>query len=64
MPSNVTVYDLLISCPGDVMEAVTIIEAVVDGFNQKYNTTLNSGIRTKYWKKVPIHNQAASRKIF
>lgn len=51
MPSNVTVYDLLISCPGDVMEAVTIIEAVVDGFNQKYNTTLNLGIRTKYWKK-------------
>lgn len=51
MPSKVTVYDLLISCPADVGDAVKIIEEVVDTFNQKYNSTLNLGIRTRYWKK-------------
>lgn len=51
MPSKVTVYDLLISCPGDVGDAVKIIEEVVDTFNQKYNSILNLGIRTRYWKK-------------
>lgn len=51
MPSKVTVYDLLISCPGDVEDAVKIIDDVVETFNQKYNTTLSLGIRTRYWKK-------------
>ena len=51
MPRNVTVYDLLISCPGDVVDAVKEIEDVVENFNQKYNTTLNLGIRIRYWKK-------------
>ena len=51
MPSKVTVYDLLISCPGDVGDAVKIIEEVVDTFNQKYNSILNLWIRTRYWKK-------------
>ena len=51
MPSKVTVYDLLISCPGDVWDAITVIDDVVEAFNQKYNTILNLGIRTRYWKK-------------
>lgn len=51
MPNNVTVYNLLISCPGDVVDAVKVIEDVVDNFNQKYNSTLNLGVRTRYWKK-------------
>ena len=51
MPSRVTIYDLLISCPGDVEDAVKIIDDVVETFNQKYNTTLSLGIRTRYWKK-------------
>jgi len=51
MPSKVTVYDLLISCPGDVGDAITVIDDVVEAFNQKYNTILNLGIRTRYWKK-------------
>ena len=50
MPSNVTMYDLLISCPGDVGDAIRVIENVVEAFNQKYNTTLNLGIRLRYWK--------------
>ena len=51
MPNNVTIYDLLISCPGDVVEAVKVIEEVVESFNQKYNSTLNIGIRTRHWEK-------------
>ena len=51
MPSKVTVYDLLISCPGDVGDAIKVIDDVVELFNQKYNATLNLGIRTRYWKK-------------
>lgn len=51
MPSEVTFYDLLISCPGDVGDAIKVIDDVVETFNQKYNTTLNLGIRTRYWKK-------------
>ena len=51
MASNVTVYDLLISCPGDVKDAVNVINEVVESFNQKYISTLNIGIRTRYWKK-------------
>ena len=48
MPSKVTIYDLLISCPRDVGDVVKIIDDVVETFNQKYNTTLNLGIRTRY----------------
>lgn len=51
MASNVTVYDLLISCPSDVKDAVNVINEVVESFNQKYISTLNIGIRTRYWKK-------------
>ena len=47
MPSRVTIYDLLISCPGDVEDAVKIVDDVVETFNQKYNTTLSLGIRTE-----------------
>ena len=32
MAQNVTLYNLLISCPGDVRGEVTLIEAAVDEF--------------------------------
>jgi hypothetical protein len=31
MAQNVTLYNLLISCPGDIKEEVTLIESAVDG---------------------------------
>ena len=34
MAQNVTLYNLLISCPGDIKEEVTLIEAAVDEFNE------------------------------
>ena len=40
MAQNVTLYNLLISCPGDIKEEVTLIEAAVDEFNELYTETL------------------------
>ena len=34
MAQNVTLYNLLISCPGDVKEEVALIESAVDEFNE------------------------------
>lgn len=36
MAQNVTLYNLLISCPGDINDEVDIIEAAVDEFNELY----------------------------
>lgn len=36
MAQSVTLYNLLISCPGDVRDEVTLIEAAVDEFNELY----------------------------
>ena len=36
MAQNVTLYNLLISCPGDIKEEVTLIESAVDEFNELY----------------------------
>lgn len=40
MAQNVTLYNLLISCPGDIKEEVTLIESAVDEFNELYAETL------------------------
>lgn len=64
MPSKVTVYDLLISCPGDVGDAIKVIDDVVELFNQKFNATLNLGIRTRYWKKSSYPQSGGSLKIY
>ena len=45
MAQNVTLYNLLISCPGDIKKEVTLIEAAVDEFNELYTETL--GINNK-----------------
>lgn len=34
MANDVKMYDMLISCPGDVETAVDIIKDVIDNFNQ------------------------------
>ena len=34
MAQSVTLYNLLISCPGDVRDEVTLIDAAVDEFNE------------------------------
>ena len=45
MAQNVTLYNLLISCPGDIKKEVTLIEAAVDEFNELYTETLGITIK-------------------
>ena len=60
MAQNVTLYNLLISCPGDIKEEVTLIESAVDEFNELYAETLGITQRTEYaitwsmWHRPPF----------
>lgn len=51
MAKNVTQYDLLISCPGDIQDELKIIEEVVDKFNAQFCDVLGISVRTKHWLK-------------
>lgn len=51
MAKNVTQYDLLISCPGDVKEEVQLIRDAVEQFNQLYSDMLEISIRVRRWDK-------------
>lgn len=51
MPQNVTMYDVLISCPGDIQEELSVINEVIEQFNQQYMSVLGIGIRTRHWSK-------------
>lgn len=51
MAQNVTLYNLLISCPGDVKDEVSLIEAAVDEFNELYAEPLGITIKTRHWSK-------------
>lgn len=49
MPKNVTQYDLLVSCPGDVIDEIECIESVVNQFNLTFADSLGISIRVKHW---------------
>ena len=51
MAQNVTLYNLLISCPGDVKDEVPIIESAVEEFNELYAEPLGITIKTRHWGK-------------
>lgn len=51
MPQSVTLYNLLISCPGDVKYEVKIIESSVEEFNELYAEPLGITIKTRHWSK-------------
>ena len=51
MPKHITQYDLLISCPGDVVDEIDIINEVVANFNQQFSNTLGLSIQTRHWSK-------------
>jgi len=51
MAQNVTLYNLLISCPGDVKDEVALIESAVDEFNELYADPLGITIKTRHWSK-------------
>ena len=47
---GITIYDLLISCPGDLKDEIQTIKDVVDEFNKTIGIKHNIMITTKYWK--------------
>ena len=51
MPKNVIQYDLLISCPGDIISEINIIEDAVSQFNTQFSDALGISVRTKHWHK-------------
>lgn len=51
MAQNVTLYNLLISCPGDVKDEVAIVESAVEEFNELYAEPLGITIKTRHWGK-------------
>ncbi len=51
MPKAVTQYDLLISCPGDIVDELQVIDNVVNDFNNRFTDFCGISIRTKHWKK-------------
>lgn len=51
MAQNVTLYNLLISCPGDIEDEVDLIESAVEEFNELYTDTSGITIKTRYWSK-------------
>ena len=51
MAQNVTLYNLLISCPSDVNDEVALIETAVDEYNELYSDTLGVTIKTRHWSK-------------
>lgn len=48
--SGVTVYDLLISCPGDLSDLVLSVRDVIDMFNGGQGINNNVLFQAKYWK--------------
>ncbi|MCY8944318.1 hypothetical protein [Bacillus atrophaeus] len=51
MAKTRTYYDLLISCPSDVIEELQIINEQVDNFNRMFGRINNISIDTKHWSK-------------
>ena len=51
MSQKVTLYDLLISCPGDIKKEIEIINRTVQKFNDQFSDTLGISIRTRHWSK-------------
>lgn len=49
MPTNITKYELLISCPGDVKDEVEIIKESVHQFNSTFSNALGIMIQERYW---------------
>lgn len=60
MAQNVTWYNLLISCPGDVKEEVALIESAVEEFNELYVEPLGITKKLAIGVSVPMLNPEKS----
>lgn len=50
MPRSTTVYDLLVSCPSDVDEAVDFIKNTIEDFNRGLGRVNNISVQIKHWR--------------
>ncbi len=48
---NILVYNILISCPGDIIEERKIIDEAITRFNTLFSDTLSIALRSKDWTK-------------
>lgn len=46
---GITAYDLLISCPGDVLDYLDVIKESVESFNRVFGVNNNIEVVTKHW---------------
>ena len=46
---GITIYDLLISCPGDVVDYLGILKESVESFNRVFGVLNNIEVVTKHW---------------
>ena len=51
MAKTVIRYDLLVSCPGDVVSELPLIDKAVEEFNRLYSDALGIIVQTKHWSK-------------
>lgn len=51
MPKDVKAYDLLISCPSDILEYVDKVEQAVQHFNNFFGRNNGIVVRTRHWSK-------------
>ena len=49
MSRNVTEYDILISCPGDIEHVIPLIRDTFDTFNSQYSEVLGLRLKSKHW---------------
>lgn len=54
---NITAYDLLISCPGDVSKYVDVIKECIESFNITIGRLNNAEIVGRHCQRVVILNQ-------
>lgn len=47
--TGITAYDLLISCPGDVLQYADVVKECVESFNHTLGCLNNAEIVTRYW---------------
>ena len=47
--TGITAYDLLISCPGDVLQYAEIVKECVESFNHTLGCINNAEIVTRHW---------------
>lgn len=50
MSKEMKIYDLLISCPGDIESSVELLKDKVDNFNKLFGRHNNIFVQTRYWK--------------